>query len=188
VHAAAIAKYQIEILDGRLWFTQVDFETGKRLDRHQSELASFYAGLLAKAGDLARARAYYDSWADMQTRFGVLPEGFDYGTLQATRVTNELRPEFADSSLALFVHGGGERCRELARIHFENMKATSRARFGYTVIDDITTRPMRQGDSCPGYWWAEQMKYYWLLFSNTKRFDYSRNYLSTEGKILDGLR
>jgi mannosyl-oligosaccharide alpha-1,2-mannosidase len=188
VHAAAIAKHQIEVVDGHLWFAQVDYETGERLDRYQSELASFYAGLLAKAGDMKNAQAYYESWAAVQARYGVLPEGFDYGTFQATRMTNELRPEFADSSLALFVHGGGEHCREMARIHFENMKATSRAHFGYTVIDDITTQPMKQGDSCPGYWWAEQMKYYWLLFSDTKRFNYARNYLSTEGKILDGLR
>jgi mannosyl-oligosaccharide alpha-1,2-mannosidase len=188
VHAAAILKHQAELLDGRLWFAQVDFETSARLDTHQSELAAFYAGLLAKAGDLDHAQVYLNSWADVQARFAVLPEGFDYGTFEATRPTNELRPEFADSCLALYVHGGGEREQQLGRIHFENMKRTSRARFGYTIIDNITTRPMRQGDLCPGYWWAEQMKYYWLLFSNTPRFDYANNYLSTEGKVLVGLR
>jgi mannosyl-oligosaccharide alpha-1,2-mannosidase len=188
VHAAAIVRHQAELVDGRLWFAQVDFETGERIDRHQSELAAFYAGLLAKAGDMGRARAYLNSWADVQTRFGVLPEGFDYGSFQATRPTNQLRPEFVDSCLALFVHDRDDHWRHLARVHFEEMKATSRARFGYTIIDDITLRPMRHGDSCPGYWWAEQMKYYWLLFSNTDRFDYRRNYLSTEGKVLDGLK
>lgn len=188
VHAAAILKHQAEIVGGRLWFAQVDFETGARLDRHQSELAAFYAGLLAKAGDLAHARAYLASWADVQTSFGVLPEGFDYESFQPTRPTNELRPEFADSCLALFVHGAGDGPRHLARIHYGTMKQTSRARFGYTIIDEITARPMKQGDLCPGYWWAEQMKYYWLLFSNTPRFDYSNNYLSTEGKVLVGLK
>lgn len=188
VHAAAILKHQAEVVNGRLWFAQVDFETGARLDRHQSELAAFYAGLLAKAGDAAHARAYLSSWADAQARFGVLPEGFDYGTFAATRPSNELRPEFADSCLALFVHGEGEWPRQLARIHYANMKSTSRARFGYTIIDDVTARPMKQGDLCPGYWWAEQMKYYWLLFSETPRFDYRDNYLSTEGKVLAGLK
>jgi len=188
VHAAAIVKHQADVLNGRLWFANVDFETGERIDRHQSELAAFYAGLLAKAGDLPHARAYLDSWASVQLRFAVLPEGFDYGTFQATRVSNELRPEFADSCLALFVHGGGEAERRLAHMHYLNMKRTSRAKFGYTIIDDITTLPMRQGDLCPGYWWAEQMKYYWLLFSDSPRFDYQNNYLSTEGKVLVGLR
>ena len=188
VHAAATLKHQAELVDGRLWFAQVDFETGARIDRHQSELAAFYAGLLAKAGDLGHAHAYLAAWADVQARFGVLPEGFDYGTFTATRPSNELRPEFVDSCLALFVHGAGDWARELARIHYGNMKRTSRARFGYTIIDDVTARPMKQGDLCPGYWWAEQMKYYWLLFSDTPRFDYRNNYLSTEGKVLVGLK
>lgn len=188
VHADAILKHQAETVDGRLWFANVDFATGARLDRHQSELSAFYAGLLAKAGDLAHARAYLGSWADVQLRFYVLPEGFDYGTGSPTRVTNELRPEFVDSCLALFVHGGDQYVRRLANLHYINMKRTSRAKFGYTIIDDITTLPMKQGDLCPGYWWAEQMKYYWLVFSNTPRFDYGNNYLSTEAKVLVGLK
>ena len=44
----------------------------------------------------------------VQDRFGVLPEEFDCGAFSATRPSNELRPEFVDSCLALFVHGGGE--------------------------------------------------------------------------------
>lgn len=32
------------------------------------------------------------------------------------------------------------------------------------------------------------MKYYYLLFADTPRFDYSDNYLSTEGNVLKGLR
>jgi mannosyl-oligosaccharide alpha-1,2-mannosidase len=188
IHTAAILKHQVDWVDGRLWFANVDFETGARIDRHQSELAAFYAGLLAKSGDLEHARAYLKSWADVQQRFDVLPEGFDYGVFTATRPSNELRPEFADSCLALFVHGGGELERQLARTHYENMKRTSRARFGYTIIEDVTASPMRQGDLCPGYWWSEQMKYYWLLFSGTRRFDYRNNYLSTEGKVLVGLK
>jgi mannosyl-oligosaccharide alpha-1,2-mannosidase len=188
VHAAAIAQYQAKTIDGRLWFPQVDFETGQVIDHHQSELAAFYAGLLAQGGDMARGKAYLASWADVQSRLMVLPEGFDCAKFAPDRVTNQLRPEFADSCINLFLLEPDDRWRELGRIHFENMKATSRARFGYTVIDDITTQPMKRGDSCPGYWWSEQMKYYWLLFSDTERFDYKTNYLSTEGNILVGLR
>ncbi len=58
---------------------------------------------------------------------------------------------------------------------------------GLTIVDDII-RPMKQGDLCPGYWWSEQMKYYWLLFSDTDCFDYKTNYLSTEGNVLVGLK
>jgi len=118
----------------------------------------------------------------------VLPEGFDYARLVEDRVTNELRPEFVDSCLNFFLLEPDDRWRDLARIHYDQMKRTSQAKFGYTVIDDIVKRPMRQGDLCPGYWWSEQMKYYWLLFSDCERFDYRNNYLSTEGNVFVGMK
>ena len=188
VHAVAIAKYQAHEVNGHLWFPQVDFENGAVLDHHQSELAAFYAGLLAQGGDAARGKAYLASWADVQARTGVLPEGYDFAKATPDRVTNELRPEFVDSCLNLFLLDPDDRYRELAAIHFTKMKETSRAVYGYTIIDDITAKPMKQGDLCPGYWWSEQMKYYWLLFSNSDRFDYKTNYLSTEGNILVGFK
>jgi mannosyl-oligosaccharide alpha-1,2-mannosidase len=188
VHTDAVLTHQSDRVDGRLWFAQVDFETGKRLDTHQSELAAFYAGLLAQGGHWPEARAYLASWADVQDRYPVLPESFDYAQFKATRVTNDLRPEFVDSCLNLWLLDRNERWRELGLKHYRAMQATSRAKYGFTVIADVTKRPMTQGDFCPGYWWSEQMKYYWLLFSDTPRWDYRTGYLSTEGDILQGFR
>lgn len=188
VHTEAIVKYQAVRDGGLLWFPQVDFETGAVLDHHQSELASFYAGLLAQGGDRIRGNDYLASWAGVQARIGVLPEGYDYAKAAPDRVTNELRPEFVDSCLNLFLLEPAQRWRELAQTHYEAMKRTSRAAYGFTILDDVTAGPAIQGDLCPGYWWSEQMKYYWLLFSNTGRFDYKTNYLSTEGNILLGLK
>lgn len=188
VHTAAIVKHQATTKDGHLWFPQVDFETGVVLDHHQSELASFYAGLLAQGGDSTRGKAYLASWAEVQAKYGVLPEGYDFEKAAPDRMTNELRPEFVDSCLNLFLLEPDDKWRELARVHWENMKSSSRAVFGFTIIDDIATRPMKQGDLCPGYWWSEQMKYYYLLFADCGRFDYRKNYLSTEGNVFVGLK
>jgi len=47
---------------------------------------------------------------------------------------------------------------------------------------------MRRSYFRTGCWWAEQMKYYYPIFSDTSRFDYRSNYLSTEGKVLLGFR
>ena len=173
---------------GRLWFRQVDFETGAPLDRVQSELASFYAGLLGKGGYMSAGRDYLNAWTAVQKQFEVLPESFDYGSFTARRRTNALRPEFANSCLDLWQLDRDERWRELGHDHFRAMMRTSKATYGFSGIADIAARPMTQDDACPGYWWAEQMKYYWLLFSDTDRFDYRDNYLSTEGAILRGFK
>ena len=185
---AAIMKYQAETVRGNLWFAQVDANTGARVDRGQSELAAFYAGLLANSGYLAPAEAYQSSWNAVQDRYGVLPEGIDYASLAVTSRGNALRPEFVDSALKMWINTGDERYRRQAYVHYANMKRTSKAAYGYTVLDDVTSNPPAQGDFCPGYWWAEQTKYYWLIFSDTNRFDYRDHFLSTEGKILLGAR
>ena len=183
---AAILKHQQEVVEDDLWFPDVDFETGARLDRRQDELASFYGGLLAQGGAHRQGAAYTRSWDRVQARFGVLPEEYDYGSRTATQVTNALRPELADSAFNLWLLDRDEGWRHVAADHFRAMRRFNRAPYGYADLADVTSSPKRQADHCPGYWWSEQMKYYWLIFSDTPRFDYARNYLSTEGNVLLG--
>lgn len=186
VCTAAILKYQPRRQDGRLWFADVDYETGALINTRQDELASFYGGLLAQGGAVSEGAAYTESWAAVQDRFGVLPEEYDYASGAPTQLTNSLRPELADSAFTLWLATRNERWREIGARHFLAMKRWNKAAHGYTDLADVVTK--RQADHCPGYWWSEQMKYYYLLFSDTARFDYRRNYLSTEGNVLRGFR
>jgi mannosyl-oligosaccharide alpha-1,2-mannosidase len=185
---AAILRHQPQRIGGRLWFVDVDFETGKRIDWDQDELASFYGGLLGQSGAIGEGAAYTRSWAYVQKRYGVLPEEIDASTLKATSLTNSLRPELADAALNLWLLDRREEWRAIARDHYLAMKRWNKARHGYATLADVTASPKLQSDHCPGYWWTEQMKYYYLIFSDTPRFDYRRNYLSTEGNVLRGFR
>jgi mannosyl-oligosaccharide alpha-1,2-mannosidase len=74
----------------------------------------------------------------------------------------------------------------IVRDHYRAMERWNKARYGYATLADVTTK--QQSDHCPGYWWSEQMKYYYLIFADTPRVDYRRLYLSTEGNVLRGLR
>ncbi|MBN8807079.1 MAG: glycoside hydrolase family 47 protein [Sphingomonas sp.] len=182
----AILRYQPATIGDRLWFVDVDFETGARLSTEQDELASFYGGLLAQGGAHEQGAAYMRAWASVQDRYGILPEGYDPATGQPTVLTNALRPELADAAFTLWLIDRGAEWRMIGRQHFLNMKRWNRAKYGYTDLADVVTK--KQADHCPGYWWSEQMKYYYLLFSDTPRFDYKNNYLSTEGNVLRGFR
>ena len=184
----AVLRHQVEVVDGRLWIADADFETGARLNREQDELAAFYGGLLAQGGWTREGEAYTLSWAWLQDRYGVLPAAFDYGKMAASDRHDALYPELADSAFNLWLLNSEPRWREIGRTHFLNMKRWNRAAHGYATLSDVTADPKVQSDHCPGYWWAEQMKYYYLLFSDTPRFDYRRNYLSTEGAVLQGFR
>jgi len=185
---AAILRHQPKSLRGHLWFVDVDFETGKQLNWEQDELASFYGGLLAQGGASRLGAAYTRSWAAVQRRFGVLPEEIDAATGKALSPTNSLRPELADAAFNLWLLDRRDEWREIARDHYLAMKRWNKARYGYADLADVTADPKKQSDHCPGYWWSEQMKYYYLIFSDTARVDYRRLYLSTEGNVLRGLR
>jgi len=188
VLTAAILKHQRDTYEGRLWIADVDFETGVRINRDQDELASFYGGLLAQGGAAKIGAGVTESWAWLQDRFGILPEGFNYETGAVPYKTNSLRPELVDAAFNHWLLDRDPKWRDIGRTHYLNMKRWNRAEYGYADIADVTSDPKLQKDHCPGYWWSEQMKYYWLLFSDTPRFDYAKNYLSTEGNVLLGFR
>jgi mannosyl-oligosaccharide alpha-1,2-mannosidase len=188
VCTAAILKHQSVWKDGALWFADVDFETGAIVTTEQDELGSFYGGLLGQGGAMKEGAAYTESWAAVQRRYGVLPEGYDYASAKPTQVTNALRPELADAAFNLWLLDRDPRWRTIGRDHFLAMKKFNKAAFGYADLADVTSDPKRQADHCPGYWWSEQMKYYYLMFSDTPRFDYRRNYLTTEGNVLLGFQ
>ena len=185
---AAILTHQRDVVDGRLWLVDVDFETGKRINRKQDELSSFYGGLLAQGGAPAIGAQVTRSWSWLQDKFGVLPEGYDVATGAVTYKTNSLRPELADAAFNHWLIDRDDRWRHIARTHYLAMKSANRARYGYADLADVTTSRKVQKDHCPGYWWSEQMKYYYLMFAAVPRFDYANNYLSTEGNVLLGFK
>ncbi len=186
VCTAAILKHQQVWKNGSLWFADVDFETGAVVSTEQDELASFYGGLLGQGGAAKAGAAYTESWAKVQARYGVLPEAYDYATAAPTQCGNALRPELVDAAFTLWLLDRDPRWREIGAAHFAAMKRWNKAEYGYTDLADVTADPKRQADHCPGYWWSEQMKYYYLLFADTPRFDYLRNYMTTEGNVLLG--
>jgi hypothetical protein len=116
-----------------------------------------------------------------------LPEGYDYGTRKATDPGNQLRPEYVDAAFNLWLVTGREVYRERAHDYYLRQKRCSRVANGWTIVADVTTSPPRQGDLTSGYWWSEQMKYWYLMFADYPRFDYRHNHLSTEGNVLRGL-
>jgi mannosyl-oligosaccharide alpha-1,2-mannosidase len=185
---AAMFQHMAVKSGGHLWFQQVDYQTGAPVGTAASELASFYGGLLGKAGDLTDGDAYYDSWSAQLDRHPVLPEEIDYATGAVTSPSNNMRPEYVNSSFDLYQKTRKQKYRTTAYQYFLGMRDNLRVADGYTIADDVTTTPMRLGDLTQAYWFSENMKYLYLTFADTPRYDYRSGYLSTEGNILRGVR
>lgn len=182
----AMIAHQGRRYEGRLWFPMVDYETAEVTGTSQTVLGGYLAGLLGQVGRKAEGDDFLASYTGMQNRYTIIPESIEVTTGTARSKRTGLRPEFADACLNLWLGDRDERYRALTALHYRNMKETSKAAYGYTSLADITTRPMTQGDNCPGYWWSEQMKYYYLMFAEPKRVDLNRLVLSTEANVLRG--
>jgi hypothetical protein len=183
----AILQRLPETVNGNLWFRQVDMNTGATRSRTQSELSAFYAGLLAQGGNLGEGERYHTSWTAVLDRHRLPPESIDYTNLNALSTEYQLRPEYVDSALFLWLATGNEIYRTRAELMWNRQKTHCKVANGYTIVSNMTTTPTTKGDLTPGYWYAENMKYYYLLWSGTPRFDYQNNYLTTEGNVLRGL-
>jgi hypothetical protein len=183
----ALTQFSVETFHGNTWYKQVDFRTGALVGRRQSELASFWGEILGAAGNPTLGAAYYRSWTAVLNKFPVLPEEIDYTTLTATSAGNQFRPEYVNASFDLFFQTHDQFYANTAWQYFQGMRANARVANGYTIINDVTTTPMRLGDLFPAYGFAENFKYLYLIFANSPRFDSHNFYLSTEGKVLRGL-
>ena len=184
----AILARSVDHANGQLWFATVDYRTGEKIGHIQSELAAFYAELVAKGGDRAVGEAYYDAFTTVLRRYEIIPEGFDYRTLDVTEDRgNQLRPEYVNAACDLWFLTHDQKYRDSAWAYFTAMRDHCRVANGYTVVKDVTTRPMTLGDYTPAYAFAENFKYLYLMFATTPRFNPSTYYMSTEGKLLRGL-
>jgi mannosyl-oligosaccharide alpha-1,2-mannosidase len=157
-------------------------------DTVETELIAFWAELVSKGGDRKIGEAFYDSWTHVLDTFEMLPEVINFDPLRIVSPVNELRPEYANSAFDLWFLTHDEKYRRTAYRYFRSLRANCRTADGYTVLEDVRTRPMKQGDHFPAYSFSENFKYLYLMFADTPRFDGSQYYLNTEGKVLRGMR
>jgi mannosyl-oligosaccharide alpha-1,2-mannosidase len=186
--ADAIVKYKPQQIAGNLWFRTVDYQTGKATaDTTSSSLAAFYAELVAKSGYRQIGESFYDSWTGLLDKYQLIPEVINYADGSVVDPKYWMRPEYPNSSFDLWFLTRDQKYRDTAYRYFEALRRNCRTANGYTVLMDVRTRPMAQGDSFPAYAFSENFKYLYLMFADSPRFDGSNYYLNTEGKVLRGM-
>lgn len=184
----ALLMHKMTHVNGNLWFKTVDYTTGVPTgDASTSELAAFYAELVAKGGDRSVGEAFYDSWTKALDRYELIPEVIFYPDISIIDARYWMRPEYPNSSFDLWFLTHDRKYRITAYRYFTALRTHCRTANGYTVLTDVRTRPMTQGDYFPAYSFSENFKYLYLMFAQSPRFDGAKYYLNTEGKILRGL-
>jgi ER degradation enhancer, mannosidase alpha-like 2 len=179
---AAVNKHLADETRTGFWYGHVNMNTGARVVQHYGALDAFFAGALALAGDLNRARRLQESNFKMWTTFGVEPEEIDYATMKVVSPGYQLRPENIESAYYLFFFTKDPRYQEMGRKYLDSLVECCRTDSGYTALSNVETRQKR--DAMESYFLAETLKYLYLLFAPPSTVDLGTVVFNTEAHPL----
>ncbi len=167
---------------GGLWYGQVDMNTGKQVGTKFGALDAFFPAVLARSGDVQRARRLEESAYKMWTTFGVEPEEIDYTNMKVLEPGYMLRPEIIESAYYLYFFTKDDFYQDMASNFLLSLSRCCKTENGYTVLRNVTTR--EKANIMPSYFLAETLKYLYLLFAPRETVDLNKVVFNTEAHPL----
>ncbi|MBI1803425.1 MAG: glycoside hydrolase family 47 protein [Ignavibacteriae bacterium] len=174
----AIETYLADTTHGGLWYGQVDMNTGKRTGTTFGSLEAFFPAVLCLVGDTSRAAVLEESCLKMWNLYGIEPEEINYATMKVTAKQYHLRPEIIESAYYLYRSTGDPKYLRMGETFFNGIVKYCRADAGYASLRDVTTK--EKDDAMQSFFFAETMKYLYLLFAPKETLPFEKVIFTTE--------
>ena len=174
----AVNKYLADPAPSGFWYGQANMNTGARVGTDFGALDAFFPGTLALSGDLDRARKLEESAYKMWTTFGIEPEEINYTTMKVVSAGYELRPEIIESAYYLHHFTGDPRYGEMGKTFLESLRAYCRTDAAYAALSDVEKKTKK--DEMESFFFAETLKYLYLLYAPPDTIDLSKVVFNTE--------
>ena len=178
----AVNRYLADDGPGGLWYGESDMTTGQRTATTYGALHAFLPAVLALDGQMDRARRLQDSGFRMWTSFGIEPEVLDYRTMQAVSPGYVLRPEIVESAYYLHHFTNEPKYIEMGRTFLDALERNCRTDIAFTTLKSVITR--EKGDLMHSFFFAETLKYLYLLFAPAETLDFDHVVFNTEAHPL----
>jgi len=174
----AIDKYLADRHFEGLWYGQADMNTGARTHTSYGSLDAFYPAVLVLAGDGRQAAELQESSNRMWNIAGVEPEQLDYAKMQITAANYELRPEIIESNYYLYHATHDPKYLAMGKTYFDALVKYCRTDEGYAALSDV--RSKKQKDSMESFFFAETLKYLYLLYAPESTLEFDSVIFNTE--------
>ncbi len=174
----AVDLYIADTTHGALWYGQVDMDTGKRIGTTFGSLESFFPALLSLSNDVKKAAVLEESCFKMWELHGIEPEEINYSTMKVTAKQYYLRPEIIESAYYLYHYTGDPKYRKMGEIYFNDIVKYCRTDVAYAMLGDVTTK--EKSDRMESFFFAETLKYLYLLFAPPETFRFDDVIFNTE--------
>ncbi len=167
----AINKYLYDSTSTGVWYGHVNMYTGKRRATVFGSLDAFFPDPLCLGGEVQRAAELEESCYEMWNRYGIEPELIDYSTMKAISPGYYLRPEIIESAYYLYHYTKDPRYLEMGKTFFDDLVKYCRTDDGFVQLRSVVTH--EKGHGMPSYFFAETLKYLYLMFvpRSTLNFD-----------------
>lgn len=179
---AAVDKYVADDAPTGFWYGHVDMNTGRRTHTEFGALDAFFPGTLALSGDLGRARRLEDSAYKMWNVAGIEPEVIDYSSMKIEYPGYPLRPEIIESAYYLHYFTDDARYLDMGRVFFDSLVKYCRTDVAYASLRDVRTK--EKANDMESFFFAEVLKYLYLLYAPPKTVDLSHQVFNTEAHPL----
>jgi mannosidase alpha-like ER degradation enhancer 2 len=174
----AINKYLADQRADGLWYGQANMETGLRTTTYYGALDAFFPAVLALDGDRDRAARLEDSSYRMWNFAGIEPDRFDYAKMQIANGEYPLRPEIIESAYYLYHYTHDPKYLAMGQTFFDSLVKYCRTDAGYAALSDVRTK--QKADSMESFFFAETLKYLYLLFAPPSTLDFDSIVFNTE--------
>lgn len=174
----AINKYLSHETQTGLWYGQVNMFRGEITSTRYGSLDAFFPAVLALSGDIEKAARLQKSSDLMWRTFGIEPEEIDYYRMKITFPTYHLRPEIIESAYYLYHFTNDSLYLNMGKHYFENLVQYCRNENGYSALINVVTK--EKADEMESFFFAETLKYLYLLFAEQDVIDFSKVIFNTE--------
>jgi mannosidase alpha-like ER degradation enhancer 2 len=156
--------------------------TGKRTTTLYGSLDAFLPAVLALGNDLERAKQLQDSSFRMWMLAGIEPERLDYSTMKITSPGYPLRPEIIESTYYLYHYTHDAKYLAMGITYYNSLVKYCRTEDAYAALADVQTKT--KADSMESFFFAETMKYLYLLFAPESTLEFDKVIFNTEAHPL----
>ncbi|CAM9618148.1 unnamed protein product [Ectocarpus fasciculatus] len=161
----AYAGVEENLVWGR-WHVEVDMREGKGIPSNYrvSSLQAFWPAVQAGAGSVEAAERTYDALFELWEEYDALPDFYDVFNDRLLHYGRDspLRPELAESTLALYRATGSTKYLRAGEDLLSALQSKSRVTCGYASVGDVESS--RLEDRMDSFFIAETLKYLFLLF------------------------
>lgn len=174
-----VHSYIAEEYNNMLWYGRVNMHSGERTSSVVTLYDAFFPALLVISGDTARAERLQLTWDLLWNRYGLEPTAYDYRKDTVTFPRYDLNPEIIESAYYLYHFTGEKKYRKMAEQYWADIKKYCRTPVAFTSVKNVET--MEQRDYMPTFFFAETLKYLYLIFSYEQgSFDFDDHIFNTE--------